>query len=350
MKVAITADVHLRSRAESPARYRALESVFQQSRAAGAGHVVVAGDLLDAEYRSFGDFEGLCRPFGDLEVHVIPGNHDAGLSERSMAGAHVHVYSEARAVDLGGTCFLFLPYAPGTTMAQALAEAGGRPPADPWVLVGHGDYYGGVREPNPLEPGTYMPLTRTEVEGLGARAVFLGHIHKPGQWGSVWYAGSPCGLDIHETGVRRFLLYDTATGRIEARPVVTDHLYFIESFVVLPVADEVALLEGEIARRIAAWGIGPADQGKVRVRVAARGYATDRRAIQEALERGFRGYRFDDEGGPDTAGLSMASDDQRNAIAQRTRAVLEGLDWDFGGDEPDREEVLMAALAAVYGS
>ena len=36
-------------------------------------------------------------------------------------------------------------------------------------------------------------------------------------------------------------------------------------------------------------------------------------------------------------------------IAQRTREVLEELDWDFGGDEPEREQVLMAVLTTVYG-
>jgi len=216
-------------------------------------------------------------------------------------------------------------------------------------LVGHGDYYGGLREPNPLEPGTYMPLTRSEVDGLGARAVFLGHIHKPGQWGSVYYAGSPCGLEISETGVRRFLVYDKSAGRVDSRPVVTDHIYFVESFTVVPVEDEVQLLEQEIGRRIEAWGIDAEDRGKVCVRVSARGYTTDKRAIQAGLERGFEGFRFYDEGGPDTASLWVAGDDQLNAIAQRTREMLKGLDWDFGGDEPDREEVLLAALAAVYG-
>ena len=349
MKIAVTADVHLREREESPARYRALENVLEQSRAGGAGHVIVAGDLFDGDCREYSGFEGLCRQYGDLQVHVIAGNHDAGISEKSIVGPNIHVYAEPQTVDMDGTSFLFLPYSLGTTMAQKIAESRARPSTDPWVLVGHGDYYGGVREPNPLEPGTYMPLTRSEVDGLGARAVMLGHIHKPGQWGNVFYAGSPCGLDINETGVRRFLVYDTDDGSVEARPVAADHIYFVESFVVVPVDDEVQTLELEIERRIEAWGLDPADHPKVCVRVSATGYTMDKRAIHEALERGFGLFRFYKDEGPNIGNLSATTDDQLNTVAQSTREVLEELDWDYGGDEPDREEVLMAALATVYG-
>ena len=349
MKVAVTADVHLRKRDETPSRYHALENVLEQSQAEGIRHVIIAGDLFDVGYRSYADFEALCRQRGDMEFHVIPGNHDPGINEKSIVGTNIHVYADTQAVDLDGTSFLFLPYQPATTMAQSISEAGGRPPADPWVLVAHGDYYGGAREANALERGTYMPLTRSEVEGLGAQAVLLGHIHKPGQWGGVYYAGSPCGLDISETGVRRFLTYDTDDGSVEEKSVVTDHIYFIESFVVVPAADEVGVLEQEIERRIAVWELDPSDHPKACVRVSARGYSTDKRAIDEALARGFSQFRSYKDALPDTDNLKVEADVQVNAVADRTREVLQELDWDFGGDEPDRDDVLCAALATVYG-
>ena len=70
MKIAVTADVHLRGRDESPARYRALENVMEQSRGEGIGHVIGAGDLFDGEFRNYSDFEGLCRQYKDLQVHA----------------------------------------------------------------------------------------------------------------------------------------------------------------------------------------------------------------------------------------------------------------------------------------
>ena len=349
VKIAITADVHLRSKEETPERYGALENVLEQSRTAGVEQVIIAGDLLDAEIQNYSDFEALAGQYEDLQIHVIPGNHDAGISERSIVGDNIHVYDEPRVAALGDVSFLFVPYASGKTMMQAISESGLKPTAGPWVLIGHGDYYGGVREPNPLEPGTYMPLTRPDVESLGAHAVFLGHIHKPDTWGRVSYVGSPCGLDINETGSRQFVLYDTQTGATTDQAVITDHIYFVESFVVVPVADDVKILEREIKSCIEAWGLDESDLAKVCVRVSAAGYTSDKRAIQDALAEGFGRFRYYKDEGPRTTDLIATQDDQLNAIALRTREALADLDWDFGGDEPDRKQVLLAALATVYG-
>ena len=194
-----------------------------------------------------------------------------------------------------------------------------------------------------------MPLTRPDVNSLGAQTVFLGHIHKPDTWGRVSYVGSPCGLDINETGRRRFVLYDTQTGGIEDQIVITDHIYFVESFVVVPIADDVRHVESEIKNRIEAWGLDESELAKVCVRISAAGYTPDRRAIQDALAEGFEQFRYYKGEAPQTAKLIATKDDQLNAIALRTREALAELDWDFGGDEPDREQVLLAALATVYG-
>jgi DNA repair exonuclease SbcCD nuclease subunit len=349
VKIGITADVHLRSKEETPERYRALGNVLEQSRTEGAQQVIISGDLFDAEIQNYSEFEALAGEYEDLQIHVIPGNHDPGISERSIAGDNIHVYDEPQVAELGGVNFLFIPFAPGKTMMQAISESGIQPTAGPWVLIGHGDYYGGVREPNPLEPGTYMPLTRTDVESLGAQTVFLGHIHKPGTWGLTSYVGSPCGLDINETGSRRFLLYDTQNGMAEERTVTTDHIYFIESFVVVPVEDEEKDLVRQIDLRIEGWGLDKTDLAKVCVRISAAGYTTDKRVVQDALKKGFAPFKHYKDEDPCTTNLIATQDDQLNAIAQRTRQALTDLEWDFGGDEPDREQVLLAALATVYG-
>jgi len=349
LKITVTADVHLRERSETPERYRALENVLEQSRTERISEVIIAGDLFDRELRNYADFEAVCRQYGELQIHVIPGNHDPGINQRSFVGENIRVYDTPETVDIDRTSFMFLPYAPASTMAQCIAEYGGRPVGDLWVLVGHGDYYGGVREPNPLEPGTYMPLTRSDVEELGMQAVLLGHIHKADQWGAVTYVGSPCGLDINETGVRHFLLFDTANGAMEQRAIDTEHIYFVESFVVMPVENEVNILQEEIERRISAWELDAGRLSKVCVRVSAAGYARDRRAVHDALANGFAAFKYYGDAGPNTDELLMATDDQLNAIAQRTREIIDELDWDFGGDEPEREDVLMAALATIYG-
>ncbi len=219
-----------------------------------------------------------------------------------------------------------------------------------WVLVGHGDFYGGVKEPNPLEPGTYMPLSRNDLERFNPRTVFLGHIHKPHRpFAGVTYVGSPCGLDISETGPRRFVVYDTTDDSIEDRVIKTDVLYFTESFLVLPRDDEVPRLRQEIASRIEAWDIELSDHTKVQLRVEARGYAKHRSAVLQALESGFESFAYFKDERPAIENLSVSSHDQLESISERAMELIEKLDWPFGGDEPTREQVEIAALSVIYG-
>jgi hypothetical protein len=156
-------------------------------------------------------------------------------------------------------------------------------------------------------------------------------------------------LDISETGRRRFLVFDTSDGSVVSRDVATDILKFNESFVIVPRDDEVSILQQEMKKRIESWGIDPSDHPKVSVRVVARGYATDRRAILETLKHGFEGFKYFKDEGPKIDELFASSDRQLNAIAERTMKLIDELDWDFDGDEPTREQVKTAALSAIYG-
>ena len=219
-----------------------------------------------------------------------------------------------------------------------------------WVLVSHGDYYGGTKELNPLEAGTYMPLSRENVEAFSPRAVFLGHIHKPINWGNVFYTGSPCGLNISESGTRKFLLYDTLNGSTVSPVVPTDIIYFNESFIVVPTDNEVSLFKQEIAERIKSWNLDPSDYSKVIVRVRAIGYAMDRGAILLALKEGFDRFRYYNNEGPLIEKLSRSTDPQLNAIAEQTMKLIDELEWDFGGDQPEKELVKIAALVVIYGA
>jgi len=193
-----------------------------------------------------------------------------------------------------------------------------------------------------------MPLSRKDLERFKPRIVFLGHIHKALSQNNVHYAGSPCGLDISETGRRRFLIYDTADGSIVSKDVATDILYFNESFVIVPTDDEVSILQQEIKKTIESWDIDPSDYPKVCVRVKAKGYATDRGAILTALRNGFERFKYFKNEGPKIDELMASSDRQLNAIAERTMKLIDETDWDFGGDEPVRGQVKTAALSVIY--
>ena len=349
MRISVTADVHLRTRAEHPERYNALENIFEQTITEGIENLLIAGDLFDKDFRSYSEFEELCKKYSKLRLHIIPGNHDPSISGKSIVGDNIHIYTDPATLEIDSASFLFIPYEEKATMGEKIAEAEKEIEGKEWILVAHGDYYGGVKELNPLEPGTYMPLSRKDLERFNPRTVFLGHIHKPLSQDNVHYSGSPCGLDINETGRRRFLVYDTADGSIVSRFVATDVLYFNESFVIVPMDDEVSILQREMKKTIESWEIDPADYPKVGVRVEAKGYATDRSAILAALKEGFDEFRYYKDEGPKIDELAISSNRQLNAIAERTINTINELEWNFDDDEGERELVKIEALKVIYG-
>ena len=351
MKIAVTADAHLRAGAGHPERYNALGNVFDQTVEAGIENLIIAGDLFDKDFQNYSEFEKLCRNHASLQLHIIPGNHDPSISGKSITGDNIHIYTDPSVLEIDSVTFLFIPYEEKAKMGEKIAQLEHEIDGKQWVLVGHGDFYGGVKELNPLEPGTYMPLSRKDVGRFKPRTVFLGHIHKPhSPANDVHYVGSPCGLGISETGHRRFLVYDTADGSVEPRVIETDVLYFTEAFLVLPSDSEVSRLEEEIAKRIESWKIDASDHSKVQVRVEANGYAKDRSAVHEALERGFAGFGYYKDEPPTIEKLFVSLDDQLEAISKRTMKLIEELEWSFGGDEPTREQVELAALSVIYGN
>ena len=67
MKIAVTADAHLRAEAGHPERYNALENVFAQTVEAGIENLIIAGDLFDKDFQDYSKFEKLCRNHTSLQ-------------------------------------------------------------------------------------------------------------------------------------------------------------------------------------------------------------------------------------------------------------------------------------------
>lgn len=355
MKVAFTADVHLDT--GYPERARALKDILKQVAAEGIEQLIVAGDLFDKDNdaASLQDFESICAEHLQVQVLVIPGNHDPSLHPDKLAQSNVRVFPEPASLDLDGTSILLVPYAQGG-MADEIEDQASGLRGKPWILVGHGDYMSGLREPNPHEPGVYMPLTRQEVTKLAPDHVVLGHIHVPTPLsrpfdGKVLYLGSPQGLDVSETGKRRFLVYDTENRGFEEKEVDADRIFLQERFFVFPADDEVGPLLAEIPRRIDAWGLSEAERSKVRARARAYGRTRNRQAIKDALTRGFAdaGILLYEDEEPKLDKLIHAADDQqRDTLAQRALGELEQVAFSFGGDEPSFEDARLVVLQTIY--
>lgn len=350
MKIAVTADVHLSDRASFPERYNALEGIFKTLQAQNTGVLIIAGDLFHKNFVNYSEFENLCRAYPGIDIHIIPGNHDARISSKSITSGNVTIYTEPEIVLFGSLSCLFVPYKEKTTMYQQASGWLEQLYGKEWVLVGHGDYYDGLKEINPMEPGTYMPLSRENVTAMAPLRVLLGHIHKPTELNRAYYCGSPCGLDINETGRRRFLMLDTADAGVSSVDVAADVYYFTETFVVVPSEKELEYLGSEIENRILGWGLAPEEKPKVKVRVQVRGYAMDRSGVLKTVEAGFAGFTFYDAEGPLIGELNVSADAQLAEIARRTMQLIDEENWNLTDGEPDKELVKLAALRTIYGS
>ena len=357
MQVAFTADVHLHS--DFPERSKALESILIQLEIRGIEHLVIAGDLLHGETSSSSlhELEGLSGNHPSIRLLVIPGNHDTNLRDGQIAQGNITIYHESTCLSLGGSTILLIPYAP-SLMGKEIAEKIDDITDEKWILVGHGDYMSGVREPNAQEPGVYMPLTREDLVMHDPAKVILGHIHKPTPLttpldGRVLYPGSPHGLDISETGRRRFLIYDTESRNFQEERITTETIFLQEHFFIFPSNNEDILLRDTVCQRIHSWEIDETEYSKIRVRVHASGYSRNRSAIKNTLLEQFAAYGIDFYNGeePKLETLHDATDNpQRDALAEQAMKELENTPLLFNGDQPSFEQTQLVVLHTIYST
>ena len=346
MNVAITADVHLSADDTHPERYNALVDIFDNLVHQNIKTLIIAGDLFDKDCSNYSRFEEICRQYPQIDIHIIPGNHDPDVSSRVIVGDNINIYSSDTMVELDTVSFVFIPYRRNSGIGEHLAEIDVK---DHWVLIGHGDYFDGSKVRNPYEVGTYMPLYRNDLDRFNPWKVFLGHIHKPMNKKNMYYPGSPCGLDINETGKREYLTFDTSSGSVSRHTIKTDVIYLQEKFLIIPDENEVERLQKDADGRIAAWDLDEDDRRRAMIRIKATGYTSDREAIMGCLKGVFEEFNFVKDEDPDISSLCFTKDHRRNAIALRVLELIEGIDWDFGGNEPEKDKITETALSVIYG-
>lgn len=350
MKIGITADAHLTTKQEYPERFNAFSNILEQCNEMGIKNLIIAGDLFNQNSKNYSEFEAICNKpeLRQMILHLIPGNHDMGIRQEHFGYPNIIVYCEPTWLDFGtGWDFLFIPYEKNKSMGEVIEKNIEHRNNGKWSLISHGDWYAGLISPNPYEPGIYMPITSKDISIYQPTQIFLGHIHKPLDFGNLHYPGSPCPLDITETGYRRFLSFDLEANLIESYTVQTDVIFFTEELIVLPTEDETSLLRFMIDRSIQGWGLAENDKKKVRLRLRCRGYSSDKARLLETIKEAYHPFQFDAE--PDISEVSSASDLKRDYLLEKVKEYLGALEWTEKDNEPGREDILLDTMHLIYG-
>lgn len=351
MKFGISADFHLRSRKEHPERFKAFEDILNQCKDNKIDALIIAGDLFDANLSNYSEFEAICKSqeYSGIQFFIIPGNHDPEISNQQIVANNVKIFAQPEWERLeDGWELLFVPYQSSQTMGTLISVSMNENRDGDWGLVGHGDWFETLDHPNDYEGSkVYMPLTRKEINKFNPKQVFLGHIHVPKDMINIHYAGSPCPLDITETGYRRFLTFDTKSGDVDQIRINNDTIYFIANLLVMPTADEQDLLQLQIDQIIQTWEIDNNDKDKVKIRVRAEGYSNDREAVVETIYKGFEDYQFYED--PDIAEVNISQDIERDYLVNQFQLELENLEYPVGGvGEPEKKDILLMAMEMIY--
>jgi exonuclease SbcD len=350
MKIAITADVHLKTGQEYPERYNALKDILDVLVKEDIHALIIAGDLFDIESQNYAVFDELCRDkkYSGIDFHIIPGNHDPVIGPKYFTASNLRVYNEPTLVSVGdtGPGFFFIPYLAGKSMGELLAKHKASLP-DRWVLIGHGDYLSGTKDPNSYESGVYMPLGRSDIEYYEPSRVILGHIHKKMEIGKVSYPGSPCGMDINETGRRSFLILDTNDLSLTEKTVKSDYLFFNENMLALPTANEFEDIKNKIGSSVKGWGLSSHEVPNVRMRLKVKGYTSDKKMLEAVIRKSLADFKFYNDEGPDLGEVFLFNDPERISIVERVKARVESLVEDFGYSQQKRDLIMEQALGII---
>jgi DNA repair exonuclease SbcCD nuclease subunit len=348
MKIAVTADLHLKSREKCSERWNALANIIDQILTEEIKILIIAGDLFDIESQNYSEFDDFCKQNNQIEFCIIPGNHDSGIGPKYFTASNIEIFNEPKILPLEEPplYFFFLPYMLDKSMGEVIAKYKDTL-SERWVLIGHGDYLGGPRVPNPYEPGVYMPLSRPDIDYCKPTKVILGHIHKKMELGKVFYVGSPCGMDINETGKRSFLILDTNNLDITSKTVDTDYIFFNETIIALPTENEFDFIKNKILDMIKRWNLDENEMSKARVRLEVKGYTSDKKQLETVVKGTLANIAFYNNEEPDLTGVAVFNDPERISIVEKVKEEIEKLEWDFGDERTNKDNILEQALKIV---
>jgi hypothetical protein len=181
------------------ARLEAIDRLADTARRAGARHVLVAGDALDAPDPSEAELARFVgRLAGDLHWHVLPGNHDpAGMHgvwarlARSGPPPSVHVHSVEGPVEISPGVWL-LPAPVGIAAAPVDPTSGFDAAVTPAGALRIGLAHGPVRRFGGEADDEGVPIATDRARTAGLAYLALGDWHGTLEVAErTWYSGTP---------------------------------------------------------------------------------------------------------------------------------------------------------------
>lgn len=349
MKIGITADLHLKSKNETPERYEALEKIIDHLKNENIRDLIIAGDLFDKEFNNYSDFENICRNNSNINFYIIRGNHDIDLKSNSFSSANIKVFDEITSQKFDNLDFLFLPYQASETMDEILIlYYKNNFKSDKWVLISHGDYLNINKSIDEYEKGYYMPLSNNVINDLKPSKVFLGHIHKSNNNDIVYYPGSPYPLDINETGKRKFIIYDTNYNKPEYIYLDLDKIFMIEELLIIPTNTEIDNAINKLNEKINNWNLTTNETEKVILRLILKGFTNDKNALVQRINNYLndKKIRLYDNNAPLDNNLNIVKDPNREFIMKRTLDKIENLTENFNYSE--KNDIIEQALNLIF--
>ncbi len=353
MKIAISADFHLKSDESHSERYEALEYILNQLNEKGINKFIIAGDLFDKDANQYQRFEEIItkKEFGKIQIITIRGNHDINVCNKYFTAENLEIIEKPKLIlkEIYGIDFYLVPYARNKKMGELLAEKAKQLKPRSWVLVGHGDWIHKNSGINAYEKGVYMPLLNADLQKYKPARTFLGHIHKSLDDNDVFIPGSPCGLDITETGKRSFILFDSISLEVERLPIETSMIFIDEVITVLPSKNEDLFINRKIDELFNKWDLKRKDYKKIIARIKVNGFSSNIQKVGIEIEKRFEGIKLYKNQKIDFSELKNSNDVEKNFVIGKVEECLSNKPEYKDINASLKNEIINQALEVIYG-
>lgn len=346
-EIAFSADLHLSE--SHPERLEILEYILSDLEKKDIDILIIAGDLLDKQTDVYPEIDSLFSKFSSIQIHAIPGNHDIFLIQEMFTSSNLKVHSRPEIASIKNRKFLFLPFKQEGSMGGDIEDFKEELDKQKWILISHGDY-GGIASGYTPEKGGYYPLTRADLNKYRPARAILGHIHSNvPEKGKIMYPGSPYPMDKNETGIRKYILFDTKKMEIQWIVIEQGPVYLQESITVIPLKEEDKYIKKQVRdlKRNIKKKIGESIK-RTQLHLSVKGYTgwgknNINDFLNENLGIGFKNIKID------TQNLKFTKGEELSDISTKVKKIIEKKKLPESRFISSKQDIITKAMEFIYG-